>query len=175
MDILGSFTYYRVYLNKIEDPQILEYIRDHLSFEDNNIITTSGNEIDFICEEFNNYKWIDTAIDFGSAQTDFEEVEDWLTEHLGDHSHYLVFAKNCTWNGCSGFKFCDKVTDTLYRKHEATFIFKRDVKDGIEILESSHDVPTGSMTYIFGLTNKEFKQLEDAEFDEIEQFVNERI
>ena len=174
MNIIEQFTFYRIYLDKVEDKDIHAYLEDSLAFGEN-IITTSGNEISYICEKYNNYHWIDTAVDFSSAETDLAELEDWLTSHLGNRSHYLVFAKSCTWRGASGFKFCDNVNDTLFRNYDATFIFKKDIKNGIEILESSHDVPTGSPTYIFGLTNKEFDKLEDAEFDTIETFVNERI
>ena len=174
MNIIEQFTYYKIYISRVNNPQIVEYLQDALSFGED-IVTTSGNEISYICERFNDNKWIDEAVDFSSAETDLAELEDWLTSHLGNRSHYLVFAKSCTWRGASGFKFCDNVNDTLFRNYDATFIFKKDIKNGIEILESSHDVPTGSPTYIFGLTNKEFDKLEDAEFDTIEAFVNERI
>lgn len=174
MNIIEQFTFYRIYLDKVEDKDIRAYLEDSLAFSED-IITTSGNEISYICKTYNNYNWIDTAVDFSSAETDLNELEDWLTSHIGKYNHYLVFAKSCTWRGASGFKFCDNVNDTLLRNYDATFIFKKDIKNGIEILESSHDVPTGSPTYIFGLTNKEFDRLENAEFDTIEAFVNERI
>lgn len=175
MDIIEQFTYYRIYLNKIEDANILDYLRDALAFGEEEVITTSGNEISYICNKYNNYNWVDTAVDFGSAETNLSEVEDWLTSHIGDFPYYLVFAKNCTWNGHSGYKICQSILDTIYRNYDATFIFKKEIKNGIYIQESSHDVPTGSPTYIIGLTNKEFLQLEDADFDEVSKFVNERI
>lgn len=104
------------------------------------------------------------------GEVDLDAAEMMLTNLIGKHPYYLVFAKGCRYNGASGYKFCNNIIDTFMRDYESNIIIVDNTKNAIKCRESSHDVPMGSDTYIIGLTRSEYEHYEDADFTEIEQF-----
>ena len=45
-----------------------------------------------------------------------------------------------------------------------------EAENALELRESSHDVPTGSQTYIIGISTEEYNKLSEAEFEEVVKF-----
>lgn len=101
-----------------------------------------------------------------------EELDNILSLFIKDASHYLVFASGCRWNGASGYKICDNRPDTIYRNYGAAIYPTTASSNGKTLVcrEYSHDVPTGSTTTIVALTEKEYEQLEKADFDKVRKF-----
>lgn len=105
--------------------------------------------------------------------TDELERETVLNELIKDSPHYLVMAHNCRWNGASGFIFVDDKKQAFYRDHEAS-IFPVDASTGGKTLicsEFSHDVPMGARTSVIALTDREYLNLKDADWDTVNAFV----
>lgn len=113
-------------------------------------------------------------------ETEFYMFDEYMLENilinaLDDFPHYLVFASRCKWNGESGYEFCDNIVDTCYRDdYDVNIAVQAEVANkALVCLESSHDRPTGSHTIIVGLTEDEYEKLSEANFNEIEQYVNQ--
>lgn len=103
------------------------------------------------------------------GEVDLDMAEMMLTNLIGKHPYYLVFAKGCRWNGSSGYKFCNNIISTFMRDYESNIIIVDHNQNAIKCRESSHDVPMGSDTYIIGLTMPDYERYKDADFTEIEQ------
>lgn len=115
------------------------------------------------------------AIDWESYELDEDLLYGILVELLGNHPYYLVFASGCKWNGASGYKFYDDILKTCERSYEISLTLEEEGKDAIKCMESSHDVPTGSPTYIIGLSYDDYERLNEAEFDEIRDFAESKF
>lgn len=166
IDLFEQCTTYKINLDKCSTEvkkQLLDELGEYL-----------GNCV-FTRNEILKYSIDDSAINYESAYTDFEMIEDILINKLGDFPHYLVFAKGCRWNGTSGYKFCGDILDTIERPYDISISIVKEYKNTIECIESSHDVPMGSTTYICGITNKEYEKLEYADFNDIYQFVMNKL
>ena len=125
-----------------------------------------------LCEsDILKYNIPEEAIDFDSFEFDEYELESILIDNIGKFPYYLVFANGCTWNGDSGYTFCNDIIKTVYRPYDISLSIIENIKNGILCMESSHDVPTGSKTYIIGLSEEEYEKLEDSDFNDIKDFV----
>jgi hypothetical protein len=97
-----------------------------------------------------------------------------MADMIKDAPHYLVMAHNCRWNGASGYKIVDSVEDTLKRDYEVSIYPVRATKGGkcLVCSESSHDVPTGAVTSIIALTEREYAFLNhwNTGWDEVAGF-----
>jgi len=102
---------------------------------------------------------------------DYECVENYLK----NSDRYLVFARNCTWDGRSGYKFSNDIYDTVYRSYEC-FISPWERSKGKKTLvckEYHHDVPMGHTSIIVALTDKEYEELSRSNFETIQRFAEE--
>lgn len=165
LNILDSVTYYKVDLEKIDAETRKRIEEDYGSLEeDNSYITITAHDID-------RFNINSEAVDWHTGEFMEDELEWLLESYLNSHPHYLVFASGCRWNGSSGYMFCEDIKNTVYRNYDITLTIEEQGESCIKCRESSHDVPMGSTTIIVGLTEDEYERLEDAEFDEIEDFV----
>lgn len=165
LNILDSVTYYTVDLEKIDDETKKRMEEDFGSLDEENspYLSITMHDIDRYDIDSNAVNW-----DTGKFMED--ELEWLLESYLNSHPHYLVFASGCRWNGVSGYTFCEDIKDTVYRNYDITLTLEEQGESCIRCRESSHDVPMGSTTIIVGLTEDEYERLEDAEFEEIENF-----
>lgn len=165
MNILGSCTYYDVNVLRLSQDLYDKLNKEYAYIDaDCSKLTMSENDISEFhipCE----------AIDYDSFEFDEDELEFLLTELLGKHPYYIVLASGCRWNGSSGYKICENILEVCYRNYDITLILQEKHKDAIKCIESSHDVPTGSPTYIVGISQEEYEKIEDYDFNDIEKFV----
>jgi len=127
--------------------------------------------------DINNYKIPEEAIDYDSGDFDECMLESLLDEIVGKYPHYLVIALGCKWNGASGHKFCNNVIETVARDYDISLSVEKEGNGAIKCLESSHDVPTGSTTYIVGLEEDEYEDLDvdDIELEELVDFAKRKF
>lgn len=172
INILESCTIYYINLSKIKNPELLNYLKEELEVDDNSIYAIYGNTLEDITQKFNSQEVYD-AIDFNMTDFDEDYLEDILLNTLGNWPHYLVFASGVKWNGVSGYGIFEDIKRTVYRDYDVSLYLEEEIKDrAMKCLESSHDRPTGSTTYIIGISNDEYEDLEEMDFNEIEQFVH---
>lgn len=100
---------------------------------------------------------------------------------IKDAPAYLTVAMSVGWDGSNGYKIDFSKENVFSRSYEAE-IFPVDVSAGGKILctiESSHDVPTGSMNYVVALTEREKTHIEmllmRRDFERIDGFLEENI
>ena len=93
------------------------------------------------------------------------------------HDNYLVFAKNCRWNGASGYKFAKSFRDAVSRSYDTIQILENISGGGKAVLvsEYSHDVPQGGTTVIVSLTDREYRKLQKADFEKVQEFAETYI
>ena len=116
------------------------------------------------------------AINWQSSFYDPDTARETLQSLLKPAKEYLVFAYGCRWNGASGYTICSSVLDTVRRDYDC-HITPLLVSKGGKILmcrESSHDVPTGSSTYIIALTEREANEIECMDFSEVRAFTTKK-
>ena len=172
MDIFELNTYYDVNLEDLSDELKQKLHDDGLDFDDEDeIIVVSGGEINY-------YEIPYDAINYSSGELDTYALETDLECYLGrTYPHYLVFASGCRWNGASGYKFCENLLDIVSRPYDICFyIDLSDTEEGkFKARESSHDVPMGSTTYVIGLSEKEYEELRESNFEAVEAFVKSKF
>lgn len=164
MDIIEACTYYS--FKDDLTPEAIQEIKDAgCDWDEDGYNSVDGDTV-----SKNN---LEDYIEYESAEFDDLECTDLLESWIGNHSHYLVFANGCRYNGASGYTVCNKILDVLRRPYEATFIYKNHIEGRALICsESSHDVPMGSTTVIIGLTDEEYDKIEyDFDFNEVKEFV----
>ena len=167
-DIFMKCTMYRIDTDKLDSEQ-RKMLFDDIGLVEGEPLWLDGTSIDA-------YEIPSDAVVWESGEFDELALEDELGLWLnGQYPHYLVFANACRWNGASGYKFCDNIVDTVYRDYDVSIDIQKEIKNGFVARESSHDVPMGSQTVVLGLTEDEYEQLVDAEFDEIERFVQKHL
>lgn len=167
INLFEKYTEYDVNLDKCA-PDVRETLINEFGIEEDPIITLSGEDIE-------KYNVTANAVDYDSAEISYDMIEEELIDKIGKFPHYLVFASNCRWNGASGYKFCGDILDTIQRPYEISLYIIKEYTNCIECKESSHDVATGSPTYICGITNEEYEKLEYADFNDIYQFVMNKL
>lgn len=133
--------------------------------EDDDIGLVWAPDIDRLDVPYDSVYW-------DSPFCDDEYRDEILHQMIKPANHYLVFASGCRWNGASGYSFKETPADCLYRSYDATIRPHAVSKGGktLVCIESSHDVPMGSHTYIIALTDDEYRRLEDAEFSTVRKF-----
>lgn len=110
----------------------------------------------------------------------FEEVG-FFDSFIKDGAAYLTVAKAVGWDGSDGYKIDYGKENVFSRSYDAE-IFPVDVSVGgkiLRVVESSHDVPTGSATYVVALTKREAAFVETLlarrDFERIDDFLEENI
>ena len=142
-------------------------VMDAYGCDEERYIWMSGDEINDMNVDFDAVDWSDPI----SILPEFKE------DIIKDADHYLCFARGCRWNGASGYKLAKSFEDALSRDYDISLTISRisKGKKALSLVESSHDVPTGSTTVIVALTEKEYNRLQNASFDSVEKFANQYI
>ena len=168
--ILEACTLYNVNLLKVS-----EEIRNEVSTEFN--LDADHLLLNMSLVDINNYKIPEEAIDYDSGDFDECMLESLLDEIVGKYPHYLVIALGCKWNGAIGYKFCNNVIETVTRYYDISLSVEKEGNGAILCLESSHDVPTGSTTYIVGLEEDEYEDLDvdDIKLEELIDFAKRKF
>lgn len=168
--VLDACTLYDVDLLKVNSETYEE-----ISMEFN--LDADHTTLNMSLVDIERYKIPENAIDYDSFDFDECMLESLLEEIIGKYPHYLVIALGCKWNGASGYTFCDDITKTVARDYDISLSIEREGNGAIECLESSHDVPTGSTTYIVGLDEDEYNDLnvDDIEIEELVDFAKRKF
>lgn len=95
-----------------------------------------------------------------------------LKSCLKPAKHYLLYGASMSWDGRSGYKIIDALSEALYREYEVTDTIVDYNGRVLEIRESSHDVPTGAPFYIIGIGDTTKRALENSDFAVIKRFVD---
>ena len=100
---------------------------------------------------------------------------------IKDAPAYLTVARAVRWDGSDGYKLDWSKENVFSRSYDAT-ITPLEASSGGKVLhaiESSHDVPTGSNTYIIALTKRESSYvnalLMQTDFESIDEFIEKNI
>lgn len=162
-DLNEMFNLYPVNISKVEDEKFLTDFGD------------SGEEWVLISQkDIDSYdSSVYNAVDWGDLEFDEYLHDEVCNNIIKKAPRYLVFASGCRWNGASGYKFTDTFDESLYRGYDTSLCINSVSKGGkvLRLTEYSHDVPTGSDTYVIALTDKEAERLEYVGFPTIEHFV----
>ena len=121
------------------------------------------------------YRYCNLSYDY----TDDLEYQSFINDLMDykKYNNYLVVAYNCTWNHASGFKFVKDYKDCFYRNYDVSQYVIGSSKGGksLELKEYHHDVPMGHKVIIVGLTDSEYYDLEDKNFDDIDNYINKQL
>ena len=121
------------------------------------------------------YRYCNLSYDY----TDDLEYQSFINDLMDykKYNNYLVVAYNCTWNHASGFKFVKDYKDCFYRNYDVSQYVTGSSKGGktLELKEYHHDVPMGHKVIIVGLTDSEYYDLEDKNFDDIDNYINKQL
>lgn len=170
MDILDMCTFYKVDPIKLSVEQKKEYNKKYNC--------EISDDVDNLYISYSDIKQLfisDDAINWDSAQFIEDELEGILTDKIGKHPHYLVIACGCRWNGASGWMFTDSIVKTCERSYEISLDLQEEGVNAIKCRESSHDVPTGSRTFIIGLSDVEYKILKNKDLDKLLEVAESRF
>ena len=136
--------------------------------------------------------FIKNVIDFSTFDmADYNDVEG-LKELLGVCSkrelyhkflkkadNYLIYLRNCKWNGASGYKVVDNIECIFDRGYDCSInlLSVSGGKKFVKCREAHHDVPTGHYSYIVALTKSEYSKLNCigkncSVFDYIEKLIS---
>lgn len=121
------------------------------------------------------YRYCNLSYDY----TDDLEYQSFINDLMDykKYNNYLVVAYNCTWNHASGFKFVKDYKDCFYRNYDVSQYVIGSSKGGksLELKEYHHDVPMGHKVIIVGLTDSEYYDLKDKNFDDIDNYINKQL
>lgn len=121
------------------------------------------------------YRYCNLSYDY----TDDLEYQSFINDLMDykKYNNYLVVAYNCTWNHASGFKFVKDYKDCFYRNYDVSQYVTGSSKGGktLELKEYHHDVHMGHKVIIVGLTDSEYYDLEDKNFDDIDNYINKQL
>ena len=162
-NIIDTCTYFKVDISKAT-MELRDFLDKEIGLDPDTMeIVLDKNSIDAynIPLEFINWE---------SEDLDEDELEELLYDMIGKFPHYLVFAQHCTWNGASGYMFCEDIKKTVYRTYDASIYYEEEKPGCLKCTESSHDVPGGQPTYIIGLSEKEYNKLKNSTFEDVEKF-----
>lgn len=100
---------------------------------------------------------------------------------IRDAPAYLTVARAVRWDGSDGYRLNWSKERVFARSYDAT-ITPVEASSGGKVLhaiESSHDVPTGSNTYIIALTKRESSYVNalfmQTDFEAIDEFIEKNI
>ena len=118
---------------------------------------------------------------------DFSEVEYDYTDHImwkdlkneifkNKYDHYLEYTTCGNWQRQAGYRF-RTLTNALEYSDECTmhYLSRSTSYKYFNFFRSSHDVPTGANHYYIGLTDREYNQLDNADFDTVIKWVEEKL
>lgn len=126
-------------------------------------------DIDYYCIDPYNYEYDVTGRD--------ELVfKDYIDELIADHDYYLVCAYDCTWDNRTGYKITDNKYDICNRSYEVSQYVAGSSVDGNLLLlkEYHHDCPMGHSTLIVSMTDEEYYELEDSDWETVIEFAKEK-
>ena len=132
--------------------------------------------VDIITLAVDGYTPFDDEVEEDTCGWDKEIADEVMGNLLDEADHYLVFARGCKWDGASGYKFAKNYNEVIERWYEFS-LYPISHSDDYKVLvckEYSHDVPMGSTTIIVALTDEEYEELSNSNFEEVEQFVEEK-
>ena len=166
INLLEAGSFVNVDTTKISKEKIVELEKCGFEFSEEGICLIWYPDIDTYGVPYDSVLWESTFVD----EYDMNDV---MSQLIKSADHYLVYSKCCCWDGTSGYKITNSVTDCLYRDCDSTIIPIAVSKQGktLTCRESNHDV-WGSITYIIALTEREYRKLYNAEFKTITKFVN---
>ena len=170
-DLTEAFINYPVIFSKVKSKQILdEYIAEGYINEPNDIVLFNAMEIEDMIRE---NPEIEKAVDWENGGIDEFLRDEVLSELIKDGEAYLVYASGVRWNGADGYKVVEDIEDAFYRGYDASIRVDAGSAGGkiLRCIESSHDVPMGSYTYIVALTADEEYDIENMSFDAVRHFV----
>ena len=153
IDIAKAFCHYCVDLKRVDVDTMEKICQDHEPYEENVWLTE-----DDIWE----YDVPFEAVDWDSYfMEDDDAVRYVMNSLIKKAGHYMVCLTHSTWNGASGYRIVDDVKDVLYRGYDCS-IHPVDVSRGGKVLvmsESHHDCPTGHISYVIALTDREYDRM----------------
>jgi hypothetical protein len=157
-NLFDMFTY--VYVENGDDENVKKMFAD-IGYDD----VEDGMSVDLATI----YKFDipDKYVHWDSSEFMKDEFEYYVETLIDKFPHYLVMAHGCRWNGASGYKIVDTIGKAFERGYEVSFSVISNTNKCIKLCESSHDVPTGSITYVIGLTVDEYDDLEESDFDSV--------
>jgi hypothetical protein len=158
-DLQQVGVYYDVPIENIKKEKLGEFDYD----DDTSYILLDANTI-------YNGDYVDDFDGVEYSYTDDIEIDDTFSYLMNKkYNKYLVVAFNCTWSGASGYSLKEDYIDCFVRNYDSTMYVTGSSKNGkyLKLRESHHDVPCGHTTIVVGLTDKEYKKLEDKDVDYI--------
>lgn len=161
-DLQKVGVYYYVPVENVKKEKLDEL--DDWDYEGKNYVSLDYNTI-YNCDDFvNDYNGIE--YDY-TDEVEMYDVYNYLMSQK--YNKYLVVAFNCTWSGASGYSFKDDYVDCFIRDYDSTMYVTGSCKSGkyLKLRESHHDVPCGHTTIVIGLTDNEYKRLENKDVDYI--------
>lgn len=164
-DLNEMFDLFPVEVAKVTDRKFLD------EFDGEEYVLLGRNDIEGYDDSvYNAVDWSDLDVD-----------EDFRTEVFKDiirpAEKYLVFSPNSTWDGMTRSGIVNSFEDALYRNTDTTLEISSVSRGGktLELVEKSHDIPTGALTYIIALTKAEAERLDYAEYPAVRRFVDRKI
>ena len=155
-----------IYVDKLSE---FDYQEDEI---ENGYVLLDKNTID-------NYDCIENYDGVYYDYTDEVEIDSFISDLMDykKYNNYLVVTYNCTWNHASGFKFVKDYKDCFYRNYDVSQYVTGSSKGGktLELKEYHHDVPMGHKVVIVGLTDSEYYDLENKNFDDIDNYINKQL
>ena len=165
-DLNEMFDLFPVEVAKVTDTKFLDEIGNGEDY-----ISLSRKDIEGYDDSVYN------AVDWGDPYVD----EDFRTEVFKDiirpAEKYLVFSPNSTWDGMTRSGIVNSFEDALYRNTDTTLEISSVSRGGktLELVEKSHDIPMGALTYVIALTKAEAERLDYAEYPAVRRFVDRKI
>lgn len=169
MNILSLCTYYAVNLLKLSE-------KERTRVEEIYGIDADDSTLMMSEENINILNLPEESIDYENYEFDRDELEQILIDYIGKWPFYLIYGNHIRWTGASGYMIVDTIADiVLKRDYDCSISIIENPKSNVLIgLESSHDVPTGAIITVIGITSEEADRLNDSDFDAIEKFVEKR-
>lgn len=106
---------------------------------------------------------------------DSEEELNILQSCLKPAKHYLLYGACMTWDGCSGYKIINDLSEALCRDYEVSDTIVDYNERTLALSESSHDVPMGAPFYIIGIGERTKRTLENSDFATVKRFVDQAV
>lgn len=103
------------------------------------------------------------------------EELDILHACLKHAKHYLLYGVNMTWDGHSGYKIIDALSEALYREYEVSDTIVDYNRRTLALSESSHDIPMGAPVYVIGIDERTKRTLENSDFATVKRFVDQAV
>lgn len=106
---------------------------------------------------------------------DSDEELNILQSCLKPAKHYLLYGDSMTWDGRSGYKIIDDLSEALCRDYEVSDTIVDYNGHALALRESSHDVPMGAPFYIIGIGERTKRTLENSDLAAVKLFVDQAV